>query len=145
MGRFAAGYKRAPYAANRQYNAGFNPKYAVSRQGGVNYSQKQKPHSGCYLITNSAKTQKPVISAWKYTKRTGLFNIVAVPNNNDKCKNDKYRLWTAKVTMKMFPPVTVHAYYNTVTKCLTIPSMNLSMSHEKDYVAYVDPKKTRRR
>lgn len=128
---------RGVYKSN--YNQGFDRNNGFSYGG--NRPQKEVKHSGARSAISSKGKKKPFITAWKYTKRTGLFNIVACPNDKEESKNPKYKLWTAKVTMKMFPSQIVSALYNVEKKILILPDMNLTIDPQRGYVAYFKPRR----
>lgn len=102
-----------------------------------------KPHSGCRIYAESTKTKKPVITGWKYTRKTGLFSFVATPWNKDKgrTKNPKFDAWCVKIKYPMMPPVMVTGFWNNERKLMTIPEMNLAIDPMRNFVAFYKPKR----
>lgn len=112
-------------AWNGRYNRGYNRGYSN------NYNDRpRKKKSGCRIGTD--KKDRPVITAWNVSKTRGFISMVAVPCGKSKTKSPNSDKWVASVR---FPDgkKTFTAFYNVVTKKLTIPDLAMVANPSKDY------------
>ncbi len=108
------------YGNNRNYNRGY----------GNGYRNQPRKKSGCKL--GQDKKQRPCITGWNKSKARGFMSFVAIPCNNFKTKSKNSDKW---VVTAQFPDgkKTFTGFYNTVTKKLTIPDLQMVANPAKDY------------
>ena len=95
-----------------------------------NNNQPPKKKSGARMGTD--KKNRPCITAWNVSKTRGFISMVSVPCEKFKTKSKNSDKWVASVK---FPDgvKTFTAFYNTVTKKLTIPDLNMVANPSKNY------------
>lgn len=117
-GNYRGGYHRSGYnrgGYNNQYNG---------------YRQPPKKKSGCKL--GQDVKSRPVITAWNVSKTRGFITMVAVPCKDAKTKSKNSDKWVASVKFADGKK-TFTAFYNVVTKKLTIPDLDMVANPSKNY------------
>lgn len=114
------------------YNKQTGEYYDYTNQRHTNRSnnQSRKKKSGCRIGTD--KKNRPCITAWNVSKSRGFMSMVSVPCKDAKTKSKNSDKWVASIK---FPTgkKTFTAFYNVVSKKLSIPDLDMVANPAKNY------------
>jgi hypothetical protein len=135
MGKFDNNFERGYSRSYGNYN---NNGRANSYNNSNRYSNRpQKKRSGCksgnYCV-NGSDVAIPYINGWNYSKSAGLVSFIAVPCKDFGTKSEHSQKWVLKMTYgDKRKPELFTAFYNTLTRKLTVPDLSMVANPAKDY------------
>lgn len=118
---------------------------AYSPRRRANYvNSPPKKRSGCTVkvnyTTKSGKLMPWILQGWKYTKRTGMISILAVPASAKyQTENPNYNKVVVTVTT-LTGQSTFWANFNVSKQILIINELKMVASGRDNYVSYIKPK-----
>ena len=107
------------------YSRGGGQRGGFYQNGGRSFSYNQqgppRKHSGSKTGFCKNKDGVPYINGWHYSKRGGMVGFIAVPCIKSATKSPNSEKWVVSITPQFGAKITLTAFYNTLTRKLTIP------------------------